>query len=385
MTFLHTFREVVWPWLESLSKEEEDRNTARNRNDRVRIDTLRLSRDSQVALEEARRMADSESERRRVTDQKAAIYLPLVAALIPLILTVVSALWEKKNTGSAPTWLNMFLLGLAVAYTAAAGLWAFRVLEVKISHEAGLSDFETAWGRRNPAQSFTRRILLYTRLNHDGINWKVSCIKMAHAFLLRAFITFSILLILNIGWYFVAAISTAVSPTSDQVLGTPQGAIVAVVAMDRLTEQLKTQEAWKVLAGECHAHRGVLTRDTTTSSPARFGVMLASLNPLASERGVVRTISLSCAGRKIGRIRAWYIPTRFAAQSETTTFPIGLSERGGKTVIKLASLWPPANPKALTVKLPAILASQQIVLHGPDNRPLGVIVTNVAPGVLELR
>lgn len=201
-----------WPWLERLSPEEVKGREDRSKSDEVRIAALKLERDTATALEEARRMADSEAERRRGTDQKASTYLPLVAALVPLILTVVATLWENK-AGSAPTWVNMLLLGLAIAYTAAAGLWAFRVLEVSSSHEPGLGDFELSWKKPRPAQALARQLLLHTRRNLDGINWKVSCIKMAHAFLLRAFLTFSLLLILNIGWYLVGMLLHAILPT----------------------------------------------------------------------------------------------------------------------------------------------------------------------------
>jgi hypothetical protein len=199
-----------WPWLEPLSQEEAKKRENRSKSDEGRIAALNFMRDTEIALEEIRRIVDSEAERRRGTDQKAAIYLPLVAAIIPLILSVVSALWEQK-AGSAPTWINMLLLGLAVAYTAGAGLWAFRVLEVSISHEPGLGDFELSWKKPQPAQALARRLLLHTRRNQDGINWKVSCIKMAHAFLLRAFLTFSLLLILNIGWYLGGLVLHAIS------------------------------------------------------------------------------------------------------------------------------------------------------------------------------
>lgn len=203
-----------WPWLERLSSDDLRRREERGKSDEKRIAALNLKRDTEIALEEIRRIADSEAERRRGTDQKAATYLPLVAALIPLILTVVSALWDKK-AGSAPIWINMLLLALAVSYTAAAGLWSFRVLEVSMSHEPGLGDFEFSWKRQQPAQTLARRLLLHTRRNQDGINWKVSCIKMAHAFLVRAFLTFSVLLILNIGWYLVDLLVPAIRPAFD--------------------------------------------------------------------------------------------------------------------------------------------------------------------------
>jgi len=120
-TWLSPIGQIFWPWLEKLTPEQQKTLEDSLTRDEARIDALDFGKDGDAALEEARRLADSEAERRRGTDQKAATYLPLVAALIPLVLTMVSALWEKK-AGSAPIWLNMLLLGLAVAYIASAGL-----------------------------------------------------------------------------------------------------------------------------------------------------------------------------------------------------------------------------------------------------------------------
>ena len=61
----------------------------------------------------------------------------------PKDLRTRCALCEKK-AGSAPIWLNMLLLGLAVAYTASAGNWAFKELKVGVSYEPGLADLEKA-------------------------------------------------------------------------------------------------------------------------------------------------------------------------------------------------------------------------------------------------
>jgi len=194
-------REFFWPRLEKCSGVQLEAQGKRREDSLKSIDMLSFHRDTEVALAEARRFSDAEVERRRGTDQKAATYLPLVTALIPLILGVVVAFWDNK-VGSAPVWVNGLLLSLAVAYTAAAGIWAFRVLEVSVSHEVGLGDFEQAWKKPKPSQAFARRTLAYTLLNGDRINQKVTCLKMAHAFLLRAFLTFSLLLLTNIAWFF---------------------------------------------------------------------------------------------------------------------------------------------------------------------------------------
>lgn len=237
-----TISQLVWPWLEKLTPEQEKALKDSLIRDERRIDALDFRTNGDAALEEARRLADSEAERRRGTDQKAATYLPLVAALIPLVLTLVSALWENK-AGSAPIWLNMLLLGLAVAYTASAGHWAFRELKVGISHEPGLADFEKAWRAPHPSQTLARRLLLHTRRNRDGVNWKVTCIKMAHEFLLRAFLTFSLLLLVNIGWYLAGPlIQTWLSPPGPK-LTTPRQAIAAVTEIYDLAVQLRSTEA----------------------------------------------------------------------------------------------------------------------------------------------
>ena len=378
MKILIVLREFFWPWLEQLTAEENERQKKRREAERARIEALTLSRDGDIALDEARRMADSEAERRRGTDQKAATYLPLVAALIPLILTVVSTLWEN-NAGSAPNWLNMLLLGLAVAYTAAAGLWAFRVLKVTISHEAGLGDFELAWKKPHPAREFARRILLYTRLNQDPINWKVSCIKMAHAFLLRAFVTFSLLLILNIVWYLVALVWQATSPSlgsSGNVIATP----------DHLADRLRTTDAWTALNQECRAQSG--GRDTLqlvagASSP--ITALPAALAPVRNERGASRLIRLNCAGKPVARLRAWYLPARLVKPSHPNNLPEPLNTSATPILIGLEQDWGPANLKAATTTLQVTSFRQMVLLRAPDGRPAAIIETEIAPGLLGSR
>jgi hypothetical protein len=383
--FLIALREFFWPWLDRLSTDEIKKQEERRKNDRVRIDKLNLRRDGDVALDEARRMADSEAERRRGTDQKAATYLPLVAALVPLILTVVSALWDKK-AGSAPGWLNMPLLGLAVAYTAAAGLWAFRVLEVTISHEAGLGDFELVWSKPRPAQAFARRILLYTRLNQDRINWKVSCIKMAHAFLLRAFITFSLLLIINIVWYLAILLWQTIWPGPDPVLATPQRAIAAVASVDRLAGRLRTADAWTVLDQDCREHLG--GRDTlhlVAGAPTSVTELPVVLKPSPSDRGVVRDIRLICAGRDIGQMRAWFLPNRLSKPQRASALPHPLDAPATAMVVALKQDWPPAGLKGVSTILPTTLIRQTVLLRGSDGRSVAMIVTNIGPGALATR
>lgn len=382
MSKLTDLCQFAWPWLEKHTPQELQALKDRQARDEARIDALDLRQDPEVALDEARRVADSENERRRGTDQKAATYLPLVAALIPLILTVVSALWEKK-AGSAPVWINMFLLGLAVAYTASAGRWAFKELQVAVSHELGLGDFERAWGAPHPTQTLARRFLLHTRRNQDGINWKVSCIIMAHAFLLRAFLTFSLLLIVNIGWYLGGTLLHASLPVRNLSLKTPQQAVAAMVSIDRLADELKTVPAWDVLGDDCRHRSGgraalkMFTVDTfAVASPP------LALRPAAGEIVSAQNIRLECLGKVVGRSRAWFVTARLTSSTQKPSLPELLGAATSRTILEVKRNWPSSMKREDPASLPPALLRQSVQLHADDGRPRAFIVTAITAAAI---
>ena len=382
MSKLTDLCQFVWPWLEKHTPQELQALEHRKTRDEARIDALDLRQDPEVALDEARRVADSENERRRGTDQKAATYLPLVAALIPLILTVVSALWEKKS-GSAPVWINMLLLGLAVAYTASAGRWAFKELQVSVSHELGLGDFERAWGAPHPTQTLARRFLLHTRRNQDGINWKVSCIIMAHAFLLRAFLTFSLLLVANIGWYLGGVLLHASFPVRGPTLKTPQQAVAAMMSVDRLADELKSVPAWDVLEADCRHRSGgraalkVIPADTfaVASTPL-------ALRPAAGELTAARNIRFECLGQVVGRSRAWFVPVRLKPSMQTPSLPELLGASSSRTILEVKRNRPSSMTREDPSRLPPALLRQSVRLQADDGQPRALIVTAITPAAI---
>lgn len=374
MTFLIALRDCFWPWLERLSAEEVEDLKKRYNEDKDKIDKLKFDRDADAALDEARRMAESEAERRRGTDQKAATYLPLVAALIPLTLAVVSALWERK-VGSAPGWLNISLLGVSVAYTAAAGFWAFRVLEVTISHEAGIGDFDSAWNKPHPKGSLARKILLYTRLNHGPINQKVSRIKMAHAFLLRAFLTFSLLLAVNIVWYFIASVRQ--TPENHR---TERQIVVAreEPTIDRLADQLRVTEAWTVLNAHCRNRWGTSNRlDIRPSPPAPSATLPAVLKPTRDQLGLVRDLELSCAGRSVGRARTWYLRQRVFQPAAPNNLPEPLNMPLEPIIVALKQEWGLAEGR----NIPTVVR-QTVLMQDSNGRGVAVVETDIVPNSL---
>lgn len=376
--------QFFWPWLEDLTPAQKKKLEDDLTRDEARIDALDFGKDPEAALEEARRLADSETERRRGTDQKAATYLPLVAALIPLVLTLVSALWEKK-AGSAPIWLNMVLLGLAVAYTASAGHWAFRELKVSVSHEPGLSDFEKAWAVPHPRQTLARRLLLHTRRNSKGVNWKVTCIKMAHEYLLRAFLTFSLLLLVNIGWYLAGLLMKIWWPAHDQMLTTPTQAIAAVAEIDNLAAQLKTSPAWMVLDKNCRrpkaARAPLIVASTTVAMTSKIP---AVLQPVTNDAGVVQDIRLACGGTAVGRMRVWYISNRLTKLPRSPGLPDPLAVSASETIVFLKKYWPPTDTKDDPAKFPPILFQQANLRRDSDGRPIVLVITRIRPGAITL-
>jgi hypothetical protein len=195
-----------WPFLEKMSSDQETEESRKLTADKYLIQTFDLSKERETALDEARRIADMEEDRRRGSDQKASTYLAVVATLVPLLVTLATAVWDKK-VGSAPIWLNVLTLTASVIYVSAAGVWAFRVLQVSVSYRIGVRDVADAWSGNQPVQNITRTTLRCARLNQNGINKKVTAIKFAHEFLLRAFLTFSILLMLNIAFFFADVLS----------------------------------------------------------------------------------------------------------------------------------------------------------------------------------
>lgn len=148
------------------------------------------------ALDEAQKIANAEAERVKTAESKATTYLAVLAALVPLILTIQAANWEKK-TGPAPEWLKLVLLAVATTYTASAGLHAFKTLQVSGFHRVSEAHLTTAGRLRRPWRRLARETLIATRLSRDTVNTKVTHIRLTHAHLLRAFAAFVLLLLLD--------------------------------------------------------------------------------------------------------------------------------------------------------------------------------------------
>lgn len=153
----------------------------------------------QEALFEARRLNDQETARRQGADTKAATYLVLVGALMPLLATL-DGIWTDGLKG-APNWASLPLVLVATLYLFAAGYWAIETLRVSITHRVDSDELQRAWRERgDPRRRLVIDLLSAARLNRNGVNDKVSKIRLSHEHLLRSFVCFAAIIVLEICW-----------------------------------------------------------------------------------------------------------------------------------------------------------------------------------------
>lgn len=204
-------RDVILPLLDRPGAETLRAQETRRARDLACIDAQGWSAHTDVALEEARRIFDAEMARRASADSKATTYMAVIAALVPIGLSVQGAVVEGK-IGSAPSWLNLTILAIGMLYVIGAGLWAFRVLKVSAAARTDVPDVQEAWRRRDPRIHVVRATLKAARMNWSGVNEKINGIRMAHEYLMRAFLVFAMLLIVNAGWTLVSTAYAAMHP-----------------------------------------------------------------------------------------------------------------------------------------------------------------------------
>ena len=152
-----------------------------------------------VVLEEAGRLVLREDERRKTAETKATIYLAVLAAIVPLSLSFVKDLSAYFNTLS--DWqiiVFLLLLLVAIAYLSRAGIWTFRTIQVSIHDRVDVKDLVELRNASDTELELCRKILRSVMKNNKYGNEKFTKLRMAHAFLIRTFIAF-ILIIVYVG------------------------------------------------------------------------------------------------------------------------------------------------------------------------------------------
>lgn len=192
-------RELFWPTLAPPTPEQVVANDQMRAGWKASVNNGNWDLQSEIALEEARRMYDAEQERRRGADTKAGVYLAAVTALIPVLVSLLPTLWSDKISKALGA-LSLAVFALAVAYVLRAGYSAFCVLRVSNAHTVGAGDISRCWSTQQPAASLAKSIAIKVIENYPGNNAKVSHIKLAHDYLLRAFFVFTVLLAVQALW-----------------------------------------------------------------------------------------------------------------------------------------------------------------------------------------
>jgi hypothetical protein len=195
---LRDWTDVVLPTLAPWSAADLAKMAQEEKDDIAGINSTNWSTDIDVAVEEARRYFDSEEERLKSAKEKATNFMLFVGALVPLLTYFAAAMWDKK-TWSAPAIPSAVVFIASCLYLLGAGVWSFRALQVDTFHRVDVTDLVKVWGSAKPKEALIVEILTSTRANRKPVNRIVGCIKMAHAFLKRAFVALGVLLVLEVG------------------------------------------------------------------------------------------------------------------------------------------------------------------------------------------
>ncbi|MEO9461893.1 MAG: hypothetical protein ABJ242_04070 [Marinomonas sp.] len=182
--------------LEPFSAEAIQHQKENLKRDLESIENEGWEEDRDATLEEARRVVDAEMQRRKGAETKAATYLAVVSALVPVAYTAQGTILKGSGSIGLDV-LNVVLLSLGVCYIVAAGVWAFRTLKVSVSARVDIPQLLSASRKEQTKRAILQANLVASRNNWAGVNRKVTNIKMAHEFLLRAFLTFALLVLIN--------------------------------------------------------------------------------------------------------------------------------------------------------------------------------------------
>ena len=179
--------ELIWPTLEPFSDEQLTARKQKNAERIAAIQSLSWKQDTNVALEEARRIVDAERDRRRSADTRAAVYLAAIAAAIPILSGIVPLLLSSSVVGPL-RYVSSVLFLIALLYLARAAVWAFQTLRATAGAQVDVDEVIECWRSRRPKSQLVRQLLISVPYNWDPVNKKISSNIMTRKFLVRAIV-----------------------------------------------------------------------------------------------------------------------------------------------------------------------------------------------------
>lgn len=208
---LGEIREVIWPRL-----DEDDPTLAGQRAEQRKADLDEIksavlkAEHLDVLITEAHRVADDENARRTGADTRATTYLAILGVLAP-VLVALTPTALAAGSGIARPIVTLVLFVAMSAYILWFGLWSFRVLTVAAMARLDPKNLIDLWTEQDPRTSLIKELLYCVRWNREPVNRKITCLKMAHEFGVRALVAFVFATLVRVGWDPVVALAKAVA------------------------------------------------------------------------------------------------------------------------------------------------------------------------------
>ncbi|MEQ9909389.1 hypothetical protein ABRP70_16325 [Pectobacterium odoriferum] len=202
-------REFFWPILVELTDDQKIKDQENLNKDISNIKNTDWSENSELALDEAKKLNELENQRRGSADSKAAIYLTAITALAPVLVSLMPSIITNGKNPFIIDILSFLIFVYAMMNLLRAALWAFNTLKVSASNRVDVTDLTRIWSvKYSHKEKLIKENLCAVRGNRDGVNRKVTCIKMTHELLLRTFLSFFILLMTQTVFSFIAGVSS---------------------------------------------------------------------------------------------------------------------------------------------------------------------------------
>jgi hypothetical protein len=193
-------RELVWPLLDEPAPTRAAQEAEQRHADFDVIKDAPLKPEHiEILIEEARRLTDAEAARRTSADTRATTYLAVMGVLAPILATLAPSAVGSK-TSAVHSVVTLVLFAAAGLYLLRFGVWSFRVVQVSTGARVDAVDLIKVWEDKDPRIKLAKRLLFCVRWSRRAVNYKVSCIKMAHEYGLRALCVFVLAVIVRSAW-----------------------------------------------------------------------------------------------------------------------------------------------------------------------------------------
>ncbi|MCR9121906.1 MAG: hypothetical protein NXH91_06500 [Phyllobacteriaceae bacterium] len=206
-----TLLQAIWPYVGPSSD-------ASLKADLAKIRCFSRSSNEVVFLEEARRLRDIETNRKNNSENKSQIYLAVLLALIPVLLSLTEHSALKGMLG-IDTWEQTacsILFATGIAFGVGAFYSSFRALTVGTYHRVDVDEIVKCADSAEAVQCLTREILLTVRNDRSAVNKKISYVVVTHKLIFRMALCLLLALVVYVMPQFIAEVLPHIKAASVQ-------------------------------------------------------------------------------------------------------------------------------------------------------------------------